>query len=239
MKDSIVSLEDYLFQYSNLLNEDIKFLLSEKLRTFQNNKVINEFVYDFDFIHNIISSLKINEEIKMVKIYNDLCLPNGYYNNKEKLLVLNFKLLCISINKKIISNEIFLIEYLTMIMHECFHAIQYKSLNLSQDNTTSITKRLSNIIKNNNLIGINYYPLIPDEREASIISANIIFDFFRNTRDSENIYLSESYKNLIYYLKIGYSDNTSPYDKLLFLDNNLPNLTSEDKKIKLLYGLKL
>ena len=61
------------------------------------------------------------------------------------------------------------------MFHEIFHAIQYQYMNNYSDYLISTMKRLSIDIKQNRILNNQLHDLIPDEREASIESAKLIY----------------------------------------------------------------
>ncbi len=78
---------------------------------------------------NYISlSINLNDEIKNVSFEDDVSYIGGYYNFEEKKLTLNIKKLLQLRKLNIISNNNFIIEYLTILFHEIFHAIQQANI---------------------------------------------------------------------------------------------------------------
>lgn len=148
-------------------------------------------------------------------------------------------------NLNILSNENFVIEYLTILFHEIFHAIQYQYM-INYDNyLISVMKQLSINIKQNRKLNSQLHDLIPDEREASIESAKLIYDFARQNKLLNTMECNEIANNLNFYLSNGYlykgRISIFPYQSISKFDKTIPILV--DKEIdtynKLIYGLDI
>lgn len=107
-----INLNELLFVYWNLLKYE------------SNNDSIN----NLSLIYEIVKVLNLNDEIKNVSFEDDVSYIGGYYNFEEKKLTLNIKKLLQLRKLNIISNNNFIIEYLTILFHEIFHAIQQANI---------------------------------------------------------------------------------------------------------------
>lgn len=195
--------------------------------------------------YQIIETLNLKDEIKNIFFEDDVSYIGGCYNFEEKKLTLNIKKLLQLRNLNILSKENFAIEYLTILFHEIFHAIQYQYMINCNNYLISVMKRLSINIKQNRELNIQLHDLIPDEREASIESAKLIYDFSNQCNLLNTVECNEITNNLKFYLSNGYlySKNISifPYQSISRFDKTVPQLV--DKEIdtydKLIYGLDI
>lgn len=224
-----INLNELLFVFWNLLKYE------------SNNDSIN----NLSLIYEIVKVLNLNDEIKNVSFEDDVSYIGGYYNFEEKKLTLNIKKLLQLRKLNIISNNNFIIEYLTILFHEIFHAIQYQYMNNYSDYLISTMKRLSIDIKQNRILNNQLHDLIPDEREASIESAKLIYYFAQQNRLLNTEEYNETNKNLNFYLTNGYlySKKLSiyPYQSISKFDNTIPILIYEKIETynKLIYGLDI
>ena len=146
--------------------------------------------------------LDIKDNINKIMIGSNVGC-NGYFNNQNKELVINFNEL-VQYNKMgILKTNILLIEYFTVLFHELYHALQYKYLENNTSLLISKMKRLSILFKKTPNIDNQFHDLIPDEREASIESAKLVYKIFSN--DLTDISKKEVEENLIFYLINGYA----------------------------------
>lgn len=222
-------LNELLFAYWNLLksesNEDLGNYLS--------------------LIYEIIRALNLGDEIKNVSFEDDTSYVGGYYNFEEKRLTLNIQKLLQVRNLNILSNENFVIEYLTILFHEIFHAIQYRYLINYDDYLISVMKQLSINIKQNRDLNTQLHDLIPDEREASIESAKLIYDFAQQNKLLNTVERNETANNLNFYLSNGYFYRSGisifPYQSISRFDKTVPSLVDKevDTYNKLIYGLDI
>ena len=224
-----INLNELLFVYWNLLKYE------------SNNDSIN----NLSLIYEIVKVLNLNDEIKNVSFEDDVSYIGGYYNFKEKRLTLNIKKLLQLRNLNIVFSNNFIIEYLTILFHEIFHAIQYQYMYNCNDYLISIMKRLSLDIKQNKTLNNQLHDLIPDEREASIESAKLIYYFAQQNRLLNTEEYNETNKNLNFYLTNGYLYNKNlsiyPYQSISKFDNTIPMLVYEnlDTYNRLIYGLDI
>ena len=222
-------LKELLFTYWNLL----KSVSKENL------------VNCLSLTYEIIEILNLRDEIKNISFHDDSSYVGGYYNFEEKKLILNIQRLLQVRNLNILSNENFVIEYLTILFHEIFHAIQYQYM-INYDNyLISIMKQLSINIKQNRQLNIQLHDLIPDEREASIESAKLIYDFAQQNKLLNAIECNETTNNLNFYLSNGYLYRSGisifPYQSISRFDKTIPTLVDKEVDIykKLIYGLDI
>lgn len=145
----------------------------------------------------------------------------------------------------ILSNENFVIEYLTILFHEIFHAIQYKYMINYNDYLISVMKQLSINIKQNSSLNTQLHDLIPDEREASIESAKLIYNFANNNNLLNTKERNEIANNLSFYLSNGYLYSNKvaifPYKSISKFDTTIPTLIDQkiDTYNKIVYGLDI
>lgn len=223
------NLKDLLFVYWNLLK-------------YESN---NDLKINISLIYEIVEVLNLSDEIKFVSFDDDISCIGGYYNFKEKKLILNIKKLIQFKKLNIISGDNFTIEYLTILFHEIFHAIQYQYMNNYDDYLISTMKRLSIDIKQNKILNTQLHDLIPDEREASIESAKLIYDFAQQNCLLNIEERDEIDKNLNFYLTNGYlyrkKISIYPYQSILKFDKEIPKLVYEklENYNKLIYGLDI
>ncbi len=224
-----ISLKELLFAYWNLLK-------CESNHIFTNN---------LSLTYEIVKVLNLSDEIKNVSFEDDVSYIGGYYNFKEKRLTLNIKKLLQLRNLNIVSSNNFIIEYLTILFHEIFHAIQYQYMYNCNDYLISIMKRLSLDIKQNKTLNNQLHDLIPDEREASIESAKLIYYFVQQSNILNTEEYNEINKNLNFYLTNGYLYNKKlsiyPYQSISKFDNTIPMLIYENIETynKLIYGFDI
>ncbi len=227
--DLSTDLNELLFAYWDLLK----------------SKSENDSAKYLSLIYEIVKTLNLSDEIKNISFENDISYIGGYYNFKEKKLTLNIQMLLQAKNLNILSDTNFIIEYLTILFHEIFHAIQYQYMNNFNNYLISTMKQLSIHIKQNRNLNSKLHDLIPDEREASIESAKLLYDFAK-----QNILLSteehnETISNLNYYLTNGYLYRNGlsiyPYQSISKFDKTIPILIDEnvDDYNKLIYGLDI
>lgn len=221
-------LNKLLFEYWNLLKSSLIF-----------NSIDN-----ISFIYEIVNLLNLNDEIKTISFENQNNYIGGFYNNTTKKMSLSVDKIVQFEQLNIISQEAFIIEYLTILFHEIFHAIQYKYLINDKHYLISIMKQLSNYIKQNKNLNSKLHDLIPDEREASIESAKLIYDFYIVNNLSKND-CNESIENLNFYITNGYLYKKNitifPYQSIKNYDNNIPLVLYDNLGIfnKLIYGLDI
>lgn len=224
-----ISLKELLFAYWNLLK-------CESNHIFTNN---------LSLTYEIVKVLNLSDEIKNVSFEDDASYIGGYYNFKEKGLTLNIKKLFQLRNLNIVSSNNFIIEYLTILFHEIFHAIQYQYMYNCNDYLISTMKKLSISIKQNINLNNQLHDLIPDEREASIESAKLIYYFAQQSQLLNAEECDDTYKNLNFYLTNGYLYNKNlsiyPYQSISKFDNTIPMLVYEnlDTYNRLIYGLDI
>ena len=194
-------------------------------------------------IYEIIRNLNLSDEIKCISFSDDDSYIGGYYNFEEKRLSLSIQRLMQVRNLNILSSENFAIEYLTILFHEIFHAIQYQYLINYDKYLISVMKRLSINIKRNRCLNRKLHDLIPDEREASIESARLIYDFATQNNFLDEKEYNEVTSNLIFYLSNGYLYRNKisifPYQSISKFDEEIPTLIDNEVDIynKLIYGL--
>ena len=111
--DLSTDLNELLFAYWDLLK----------------SKSENDSAKYLSLIYEIVKTLNLSDEIKNISFENDISYIGGYYNFKEKKLTLNIQMLLQAKNLNILSDTNFIIEYLTILFHEIFHAIQYQYMN--------------------------------------------------------------------------------------------------------------
>ena len=96
----------------------------------------------------------------------------------------------------------------------------------------SVMKRLSINIKQNRELNIQLHDLIPDEREASIESAKLIYDFSNQCNLLNTVECNEITNNLKFYLSNGYlySKNISifPYQSISRFEKTVPQLVDKE-----------
>ena len=227
-----------------VLSADLKELLStywNLLKSISKENLVNY----LSLTYEIIETLNLVDEIKNISFCDDASYVGGCYNFEEKKLTLNIKKLLQLRKLNIISNNNFIIEYLTILFHEIFHAIQYQYMNNYSDYLISTMKRLSIDIKQNRILNNQLHDLIPDEREASIESAKLIYYFAQQNRLLNTEEYNETNKNLNFYLTNGYlySKKLSiyPYQSISKFDNTIPILIYEKIETynKLIYGLDI
>ena len=113
------------------------------------------------------------------------------------------------------------------------------------DYLISTMKKLSISIKQNINLNNQLHDLIPDEREASIESAKLIYYFAQQSQLLNAEECDDTYKNLNFYLTNGYLYNKSlsiyPYQSISKFDNTIPMLVYEnlDTYNRLIYGLDI
>lgn len=223
------SLKEILFEYWNLLKSKSK----------------KDFLNYMPFNYEIIRILNLNDEIKNISFGDDTSYIGGYYNYEAKALTLNIKKLLQVRNLNILSNENFVIEYLTILFHEIFHAIQYKYMINYNDYLISVMKQLSINIKQNSSLNTQLHDLIPDEREASIESAKLIYNFANNNNLLNTKERNEIANNLSFYLSNGYLYSNKvaifPYKSISKFDTTIPTLIDQkiDTYNKIVYGLDI
>ena len=106
-------------------------------------------------------------------------------------------------------------------------------------------KRLSLDIKQNKTLNNQLHDLIPDEREASIESAKLIYYFVQQSNILNTEEYNETNKNLNFYLTNGYLYNKKlsiyPYQSISKFDNTIPMLIYENIETynKLIYGFDI
>lgn len=233
--------EDYMN-----LTENLNIILLEYWTFLNQNSNINS-LKNISFIYEIINTLNLQAEIKNITINDATSYIGGYYNNQRKELSLSLERLLQLKKLELVSNQNFIIEYLTILFHELFHAIQYKYMNSSKDYLISTMKKISNNIKKNYILNSKLHSLIPDEREASLESAKLIYDFYMNNNlfIHDNQYDDEIVKNLNFYLTNGYFYRNKvsifPYKSISKLDENVPELIYDNLSIfnKMIYGLDI
>lgn len=93
----------------------------------------NDLINNLSLIYEIVGILNLNDEIKNISFEDDASYIGEYYNFEEKKLTLNIQKLLKLKNLNVISNDNFAIEYLTILFHEIFHAIQYQYMNNFDD----------------------------------------------------------------------------------------------------------
>ena len=224
-----ISLNELLSTYWDLLKSESK------------NNPINS----LSLIYEIVRILNLGDEIKNISFEDDMSYIGGYYNFEEKKLILNIQKLLQAKNLDIISNNNFVIEYLTILFHEIFHAIQYQYMNNFNDYLISTMKQLSICIKQNKNLNTQLHDLIPDEREASIESAKLIYNFARQNNLLSVEECNETANNLNFYLTNGYLYRNGisiyPYQSISKIDRTIPMLIDEeiDTYNKLIYGLDI
>ena len=224
-----ISLKELLFVYWNQLK-------CESNHIFTNN---------LSLTYEIVKVLNLSDEIKNVSFEDDVSYIGGYYNFKEKRLTLNIKKLLQLRNLNIVSSNNFIIEYLTILFHEIFHAIQYQYMYNYNDYLISIMKRLSLDIKQNRTLNNQLYDLIPDEREASIESANLIYNFAKQNSLLNIKERKETENNLNFYLINGYlykkKISIFPYQSISKFDKKVPKIIDSNINTydKLIYGLDI
>lgn len=222
-------LKELLFTYWNLL------------KSISKENLINY----LSLTYEIIETLNLEDEIKNISFGDDTSYVGGYYNFEEKKLTLNIQKLLQVRNLNILSNENFVIEYLTILFHEIFHAIQYQYM-INYDNyLISVMKQLSINIKQNRELNTQLHDLIPDEREASIESAKLIYDFAQQNKLLNIMECNETTNNLNFYLSNGYLCRNRisifPYQSISRFDKTIPTLIDKevDTYNKLIYGLDI
>mgnify|MGYP004524877979 FL=1 len=222
-------LKELLFTYWNLL----KSISKENLANY------------LSLTYEIVDTLNLGDEIKNISFGDDTSYIGGYYNFEEKKLTLNIQKLLQVKNLNILTNENFIIEYLTILFHEIFHAIQYQYM-INYDNyLISVMKQLSINIKQNRELNTQLHDLIPDEREASIESAKLIYDFAQQNRLLNTMECNETTNNLYFYLSNGYLYKSRvsifPYQSISRFDKTIPTLVDKevDTYNKLIYGLDI
>ena len=183
------------------LNNNLNELVLDYFNYLKNNLDLSN-KKNIDYIFNIIEMLDIKDNINKIMIGSNVGC-NGYFNNQNKELVINFNEL-VQYNKMgILKTNILLIEYFTVLFHELYHALQYKYLENNTSLLISKMKRLSILFKKTPNIDNQFHDLIPDEREASIESAKLVYKIFSN--DLTDISKKEVEENLIFYLINGYA----------------------------------
>lgn len=198
-----------------------------------------------DFVFYIVEHLDLKNEIKNI-IFDAKLGCSGYYDFNSKTISLNFDEMIKFYKLNIINKFTLLTEYLTALLHEIAHAIQYRYLCNTQNTTISQMKKISNELKDILDDNLTLHTFFPDEREASIESAKALYVFAE--KNNLDIFL-EMKSNLIYYLTNGYlkvSDDIyiNPISRL---NNNKTNYVikkiNEIKTLsdyeKLLYGFEL
>lgn len=242
--DKIIDLHELKSKSYLVLSADLKELLFtywNLLKSISKENLVNYLSLSYE----IIETLNLGDEIKNVFFDDDISYVGGYYNFKEKKITLNIQKLLQVRNLNILSNENFVIEYLTILFHEIFHAIQYQYM-INYDNyLISVMKQLSINIKQNRKLNSQLHDLIPDEREASIESAKLIYDFARQNKLLNTMECNEIANNLNFYLSNGYlykgRISIFPYQSISKFDKTIPILV--DKEIdtynKLIYGLDI
>lgn len=183
------------------LNNNLNELVLDYFNYLKNNLDLSN-KKNIDYIFNIIEMLDIKDNINKIIISSNVGC-NGYFNNQNKELVIDFNEL-VQYNKMgILKTNILLIEYFTVLFHELYHALQYKYLENNTSLLISKMKRLSILFKNTPNIDNQFHDLIPDEREASIESAKLVYNIFSN--NLTDISKKEVEENLIFYLINGYA----------------------------------
>lgn len=227
--DLSTNLNELLFAYWNLLKSESE----------------NDSAKYLSLIYEIVKTLNLSDEIKNISFENDTSYIGGYYDFEEKKLILNIQMLLQARKLDILSNTNFIIEYLTILFHEIFHAIQYQYMNNFNNYLISTIKELSIHIKQNRNLNSQLHDLIPDEREANIESAKLLYDFAKqNTLLCTEEY-NETISNLNYYLTNGYLYRNGlsiyPYQSISKFDKTIPMLIDEnvDNYNKLIYGLDI
>lgn len=202
-------------------------------------------INNLSLIYEIINILNLNDEIKNVSFECNTSYIGGYYNFEKRKLILNIQKLLQMRDLNIVSGENFIIEYLTILFHEIFHAIQYQYMNNYDDYLISIMKQLSIDIKQNKSLNSKLHDLIPDEREASIESAKLVYKFMEKNNLSSTVERNEAMANLNFYLTNGYLYGKKilifPYQSIYKFDKSIPILIDEDLDVynKLIYGLNI
>mgnify|MGYP004514059633 FL=1 len=227
-----------------VLSADLKELLStywNLLKSISKENLVNY----LSLTYEIIETLNLVDEIKNISFGDDTSYVGGCYNFEEKKLTLNIQKLLQVRNLNILSNESFVIEYLTILFHEIFHAIQYQYM-INYDNyLISVMKQLSINIKQNRKLNTQLHDLIPDEREASIESAKLIYDFAKQSSLLNIKEHKETEKNLNFYLINGYlyrkKISIFPYQSILKFDKNISKIIDDNINTydKLIYGLDI
>lgn len=224
-----MNLNELLLIYWNLLKYESK----------------NDLINNLSLIYEIVGILNLNDEIKNISFEDDASYIGEYYNFEEKKLTLNIQKLLKLKNLNVISNDNFAIEYLTILFHEIFHAIQYQYMNNFDDYLISTIKRLSICIKQNRSLNTQLHDLIPDEREASIESAKLIYYFAKQNNLLSIKECNETANNLRFYLANGYLYRNKisiyPYQSISTFDKTIPMLIYEeiDTYNKLIYDLDI
>lgn len=196
-------------------------------------------------IKDIVDILNLKDQINCIDIIDNNLYIGGNYNFREKKLTLNINKLIELRNLNIISNETFVVEYLTVLFHEIFHAIQYQYMYNYNDYLISFMKQISLKIKENMNLNNQLHDLIPDEREASIKSAKLLYDFAVQNDDLALEEYNEIYQNLNYYVKNGYlyakKLSIYPYQSILRFDNMVPKIDYNQVDVynKIIYGFDL
>lgn len=223
------NLNTLLFAYWNFLKYEFEKPLTDSI----------------PLLYDIVNILNLNDEIKNISFESDISYIGGYYSFEEKKLILNVKKLLQAKQLNIITNENFIIEYLTILFHEIFHAIQYQYMNNCKDYLISTMKQLSIYMKENKDLNIHLHDLIPDEREASIESAKLIYDFAQQNNLLSTKEQDETVANLLFYLTNGYLYRNRitifPFQSISKFDEKIPILIDDNLDIynKLIYGLDI
>lgn len=184
-----------IFYYDEIFNQ----ILLEYY-TYINNTLSFSDEKTKDFVFYIIEHLDLKKEIKNI-IFESKLSCSGYYDYNSKTISLNFDEMIKFYKLNIINRFTLLTEYLTALLHEIAHAVQYRYLCNLQNSTISKMKLLSNELKDILSGNITLHTFFPDEREASIESAKILYSFAQ--QNNLDIF-SEMNSNLIYYLTDGY-----------------------------------
>lgn len=209
------------------------------------NSINNDVKSNSSLIYELISILNLNDEVKTVLFENNFSYIGGYYNYEEKKLILSINTLFQLKKLNIISNNNFIVEYLTIIFHEIFHAIQYQYMCNYNDYLISIMKNISIKIKQNIKLNNKLHDLIPDEREASIESAKLLYYYMYQSKLLNEDERQEIENNLNFYLKNGYLYGNNifiyPYQSISRFDNTVPKLDYSQINIynKIIYGFNL
>lgn len=229
-----------IFYYDGIFNQ----ILLEYYKYINNNLCFKD-KKTKDFVFYIIEHLDIKKEIKNINFESKLSCY-GYYDFNSKTISINFDEMIKFYKLNIINKFTLLTEYLTMLLHEIAHAVQYRYLCNSQDTTISKIKILSNELKDILNYNLTLHTFFPDEREASIESAKILYSFAQ--QNSLDIF-SEMNSNLIYYLTDSYLKLSNGIyinpisrlnnDKTKYVIQKLNDIKTLSDYEKLLYGFEL
>ena len=154
-----------------------------------------------DYIFSIIDHFDINDKFLKTICFDSNISANGVYIPGDKKIILNTAKLEAACKLHFISHEQMIVDYLSLLLHEINHVLQFRYRYETTDEISRILD-LSEFLKDCSHDNLKeYHNLFPDEIDSNIRSAKIIYELSGDTISEINLVnylmLSVMYRNII------------------------------------------